>query len=124
MIRRFCYSNDDEVMARHMAPVNGLDVRGQDYLAGVLRPYAVRAWEDICDPRGRLRFEPDHYLKMWALTRRRDRTTHLPAQCLAGDRLVHRAGARRAGAHRGDDPAARWSAHSYLNPAGHSQPRP
>ena len=69
MIRRFCYSNDDEVMARHMEPVNGLDVRGQDYLAGVLRPYAVRGWEDICDPRGRLRFEHDHYLKMWALTR-------------------------------------------------------
>jgi AhpD family alkylhydroperoxidase len=33
-----------------------------------------------------------------ARSARRDRTTQLPAQCLAGDRLVHRAGARRAGA--------------------------
>lgn len=69
MIRRFCYSNATEPMARHMEPVNGLAPLAADYVARVLLRYAVRAWDDICSPAGRLRFEHDHYLKMWALTR-------------------------------------------------------
>ena len=69
MIRRFCYSNAAEVMARHMEPVNGLAPLAADYVARVLLRYAVTAWEDICSPIGKLRFEHDHYLKMWALTR-------------------------------------------------------
>jgi hypothetical protein len=69
MIRRFCYSTDVEPMARHMEPVNGLTQPAADYLAQILLRYAVRAWEDIRAPLGRLRFEHDHYMKMWALTR-------------------------------------------------------
>jgi hypothetical protein len=69
MVRRFCYSTDDEPMARHMEPVNGLDPRASDYVAGTLVRFAVRAWNDIRAPSGRLRFEHDHYMKMWALTR-------------------------------------------------------
>lgn len=68
MIRRFCYSTDRVVMARHLEHVNGLDAQGQEYLGRVLLPYAGRAWEDICSPRGVLRFEHDHYMKMWAMT--------------------------------------------------------
>lgn len=68
MIRRFCYSTDRQLMARHLERVNGLDPVAQDQVARVLLPYACRAWEDICSPAGRLRFEHDHYLKMWALT--------------------------------------------------------
>jgi superfamily I DNA/RNA helicase len=67
MIRRFCYTSDRQVMARHMERVNGLDALGQDYLARTLLPYAVRAWEDICSANGSLRFEHDHYMKMWAM---------------------------------------------------------
>jgi hypothetical protein len=69
MIRRFCYTADRQVMARHMEQVNGLDTPAQEYLARVLLPYAERAWEDICSPDGMLRFEHDHYLKMWAMTK-------------------------------------------------------
>jgi hypothetical protein len=69
MVRRFCYSTDVELMARHMEPVNGLAPQAADYLAAFLLRYAVRAWNDICAPLGRLRFEHDHYMKMWALTR-------------------------------------------------------
>ncbi|MER5546331.1 UvrD-helicase domain-containing protein [Streptomyces sp. NPDC002589] len=69
MVRRFCYTGDGEAMARHMERVNGLDGQAQEYLAQVLLPYARRAWEDVCAPDGRLRFEHDHYLKMWALAR-------------------------------------------------------
>lgn len=68
MIRRFCYSTDRQVMARHLERVNGLDASAQEYLARTLLPYAVKAWEDICSPSGALRFEHDHYMKMWAMT--------------------------------------------------------
>ena len=68
MVRRFCYSTDRQMMARHLERVNGLDPQAQDHVAGTLLPYAVEAWEDICANDGRLRFEHDHYLKMWALT--------------------------------------------------------
>ncbi len=43
----------------------------------------------------------------------------LPAQCLAGDRLVY-----RAGAHRGVDTLLPYGLHNYLNLAGHSQLSP
>ncbi|MEV4072039.1 UvrD-helicase domain-containing protein [Nonomuraea fuscirosea] len=68
MIRRFCYSTDRGVTARHLETVNGLDSGGQEYLARTLLPYAVTAWQDISSPTGRLRFEHDHYMKLWAMT--------------------------------------------------------
>ncbi|MFJ8098553.1 UvrD-helicase domain-containing protein [Streptomyces griseofuscus] len=71
MVRRFCYSTDEQVAARHLGPVNGLDEQGAQYLAEVLLKRARWAWEDICSPAGNLPFQHDHYLKMWALTRPR-----------------------------------------------------
>ena len=68
MIRRFCWSTDRQVTARHLEPVNGLDPLAQDHVARELLRYARTAWDDICSLDGRLRFEHDHYLKMWALT--------------------------------------------------------
>ncbi|WUI03918.1 UvrD-helicase domain-containing protein [Spirillospora sp. NBC_00431] len=67
MIRRFCYSTDRQVMAHHAEPVNGLDTGAQNTLARVLLRYAAMAWEDIISPRGRLKFEHDHYMKLWAM---------------------------------------------------------
>ncbi|MGW9030051.1 UvrD-helicase domain-containing protein [Streptomyces sp. NPDC055722] len=71
MVRRFCYSTDEQVAARHLGPVNGLDDQGAQYLAHVLLKRARWAWGDICSPEGKLPFQHDHYLKMWALTRPR-----------------------------------------------------
>ncbi|RSM85316.1 ATP-dependent helicase [Streptomyces sp. WAC 01325] len=71
MVRRFCYSTDEQVAARHLGAVNGLDDRGVQYLAEVLLKRARWAWDDICSPEGELPFQHDHYLKMWALTRPR-----------------------------------------------------
>jgi UvrD/REP helicase N-terminal domain len=68
MIRRFCYSTDVQLMAGHLEPVNGLTQPAADHLARILLRYAVRAWDDIRAPLGQLRFEHDHYMKMWALT--------------------------------------------------------
>ncbi|MCW2902973.1 MAG: helicase [Streptosporangiaceae bacterium] len=69
MIRRFCYSTDRILMARHMERVNGLHGPAQDFLARVLLPYAIRAWADLRSFKGRLKFTPDHYMKMWAMTK-------------------------------------------------------
>ncbi len=71
MIRSFCYSSAVEVLAGHMEPVNGLAPVEQQEVARLLLPHARRAWDDLCSPGGRLRFEHDHYLKMWALTKPR-----------------------------------------------------
>jgi hypothetical protein len=68
MIKHFCYTNATEVMARHMEVINGLEPAEEEQVARILLPYAQKAWEDIRAPDGRLRFEHDHYLKMWALT--------------------------------------------------------
>jgi superfamily I DNA/RNA helicase len=69
MVRRYCFSGDSEPDVRHMEPVNGLTHKEADDVAGVLLKYAIRAWDDIRAPEGKLRFEHDHYLKMWALTK-------------------------------------------------------
>ncbi|MFD7897166.1 HNH endonuclease [Streptomyces sp. NPDC059743] len=68
MIRRFCYTTDRQIMARHLELVNGLDDRAQEFVARALLPFAHRAWQDICSERGKLRFEHDHYMKLWAMT--------------------------------------------------------
>ncbi|WP_255528141.1 UvrD-helicase domain-containing protein [Streptacidiphilus sp. P02-A3a] len=68
MIQKFCYTADREIMARHMERVNGVDPQYQEELAKYLLPFAHQAWLDLRSLRGRLRFEHDHYLKMWALT--------------------------------------------------------
>ncbi|MGW4049518.1 UvrD-helicase domain-containing protein [Streptomyces sp. NPDC004779] len=71
MVQRFCWSTDEQVAARHLGRVNGLDDAGGQYLAEMLLRRARWAWEDICSPNGVLPFKHDHYLKMWALTRPR-----------------------------------------------------
>lgn len=70
-VRRFCYSADDQIDIQHVPQQNG--IFGEDHLnlAEQILPFAVAAWTDLCNPRGRLRFSHDNYLKMWALTRPR-----------------------------------------------------
>jgi AAA domain/UvrD-like helicase C-terminal domain len=69
MIRGFCFSSATEVQARHLEAINGLSQPEQGEVAALLLPYAAKAWEDLSSPSGKLRFEHDHYMKMWALTR-------------------------------------------------------
>ncbi|MEY9906098.1 hypothetical protein ABIA35_002315 [Catenulispora sp. MAP12-49] len=69
MVARYCRTADPEVSARHMARVNGLDPAAQDRLSQQLLPYARQAWEDICALDGVLKFDHEHYMKMWGLSR-------------------------------------------------------
>lgn len=70
-VQRFCYSADDEIDHRHVPHQNGVFDDSHQALARSVLPYARKAWSDLRNPDGRLRFNHDHYLKMWALTRPR-----------------------------------------------------
>lgn len=78
-VTRFCQSADRELDHHHVPRLRRLDDEAHEDLADLLLPYAAKAWADLQDPHaGMVRFEHDHYLKMWALTE--------PA--LAGDFLL------------------------------------
>ena len=70
-IRRFCQTADQVPGARHVPTVPGLDMPNEytnnNDLAEWLEQYVRKAWADITDPQGRIRFEHSHYLKMWQL---------------------------------------------------------
>ncbi|MFF3578628.1 UvrD-helicase domain-containing protein [Streptomyces mirabilis] len=69
-VTRFCYSADGALARHHVPRLRGLHAPGEHaQLADVILPFASRAWADLQDPeQGVVRFEHDHYLKMWALT--------------------------------------------------------
>ncbi|MBL3666926.1 ATP-dependent helicase [Streptomyces sp. M2CJ-2] len=69
-VTRFCHSADS-VLARHHVPsLRGLDAPADHrQFAELVLPFAIKAWADLQHPgHGMVRFEHDHYLKMWALT--------------------------------------------------------
>lgn len=68
-VTRFCQSADAELAHHHVPRLRGLDDEEHAELADLILPYAAKAWADLQDPfGGMVRFEHDHYLKMWALT--------------------------------------------------------
>lgn len=68
-VRNFCYSADTEITEAHVPHQTGLNFLQHQQLAQHVAPIARRAWEDIKSPNGQLKFEHDHYLKIWALGR-------------------------------------------------------
>lgn len=69
MVSRFCRSADAEVSPWHAPHKPGLDDPGtyRD-LGALLAPLARKAWRDIVSQDGQLKFEHDHYLKIWQLS--------------------------------------------------------
>ncbi|WP_327350275.1 UvrD-helicase domain-containing protein [Streptomyces sp. NBC_01304] len=69
-VARYCQSADTELAHHHVPQLRGLDTgEAHAELADLLLPYAAKAWDDLQNPQaGMVRFEHDHYLKMWALT--------------------------------------------------------
>ncbi|MFF3277340.1 UvrD-helicase domain-containing protein [Streptomyces chrestomyceticus] len=72
-VARFCHTADEAITRHHVPRLRGLDGPGHHAeLAAHLVPFARKAWADLQDPdAGAVRFEHDHYLKIWALTRPR-----------------------------------------------------
>ncbi|MFF7723712.1 UvrD-helicase domain-containing protein [Streptomyces luteogriseus] len=69
-VTRYCHSADRTLTRHHVPPLRGLDTPGDHArLADEVLPFATNAWADLHNPdQGMVRFEHDHYLKMWALT--------------------------------------------------------
>ncbi|MCG8971337.1 UvrD-helicase domain-containing protein [Streptomyces sp. CL12-4] len=69
-VSRFCHSADPVITPHHVPRLRGLeapDLHAQ--LASHIVPYARKAWADLQHPDdGAVRFDHDHYLKIWALT--------------------------------------------------------
>ncbi|MFI7094562.1 UvrD-helicase domain-containing protein [Streptomyces lydicus] len=63
-------SADREIAAHHIPPLRGAESAPlHTQLTGLVLPYARKAWADLQHPdHGAVRFEHDHYLKMWALS--------------------------------------------------------
>ncbi len=69
-IGRFCKSSADQIEPWHVPRKPGLDDDATHKLVQqTIVPIALRGWEDITSVNGRLRFEHNHYLKMWGLTK-------------------------------------------------------
>ncbi len=72
-VTRFCHSPDSEITSRHIPRLRGLESPDlHQQLAEAVLPSARKAWKDLQHPeQGVVRFEHDHYLKIWALTKPR-----------------------------------------------------
>lgn len=68
-VAQFCYSADQEPNGAHVSRVKGIDSPADKaVLREALVPLARRAWDDLCQPAGQLRYQHDYYLKWWQLT--------------------------------------------------------
>lgn len=66
-VTRFCYSDDPVITSRHVPFIPGTE-KFFNELAEIITPYALKAWDDLIRVDGRLRFQHDVYLKLWALS--------------------------------------------------------
>ncbi|WP_433242665.1 UvrD-helicase domain-containing protein [Actinomadura nitritigenes] len=68
-VERFCRGNTREPERWHVPRKPGLNSpEDLAILQRELVPWARKAWTDLCDVDGKLRFGHDHYLKLWALS--------------------------------------------------------
>jgi hypothetical protein len=67
-VKKFCFAADPELATRHVPRPAGYSWDQHKVLAQHVLPHAQTAWRDIVAIEGRLRFEHDHYLKIWALS--------------------------------------------------------
>ena len=81
-VENFCKTADAEPSFKHVPAIPGLDAAqvagergsgklkgaGWEQVAKALVPYMKRAWADLNDDNGTLRFDHMHYLKAWQLT--------------------------------------------------------
>lgn len=69
-ITRFCHSVDPAITHHHVPRLRGLEEPPlHQQLAQLITPFAHKAWADLQHPDdGKVRFDHDHYLKIWSLT--------------------------------------------------------
>lgn len=70
-VEEFCKTMDSVITTDHVPSIKGVSDRSPAYqqLATHIVPIARRAWANILDPAGSaVRFNHNHYLKLWAMT--------------------------------------------------------
>ena len=72
-VARFCHTADEAITRHHVPRLRGLEDNDlHTQLAAHIVPFARKAWTDLQHPDdGAVRFDHDHYLKIWALTQPR-----------------------------------------------------
>lgn len=65
-VKRFTYSADPKPSLKHVPYIHGS--KNFDEIADVIAKYAERIWTDAISANGTMKFEHDHYLKLWAMT--------------------------------------------------------
>ncbi|MFE5374735.1 UvrD-helicase domain-containing protein [Streptomyces mirabilis] len=78
-VARFCHTAEPAITRHHVPHLRGLEDRDlHTQLAAHIVPFARKAWADLQQPDdGTVRFDHDHYLKIWALTQPRIDTDFL-----------------------------------------------
>ncbi|MFD8727837.1 UvrD-helicase domain-containing protein [Streptomyces sp. NPDC059611] len=72
-ITRLCHSADPALTGHHVPRLRSRKDAGHHReLTALVMPFAHNAWVDLQNPdAGSMRFDRDHYLKIWALTQPR-----------------------------------------------------
>lgn len=65
-VASFCNSANDEITVYNIKKIE--NVKDHAAYARYVLSYAQKAWADLQDPHGKLKFSHGHYLKIWALT--------------------------------------------------------
>ncbi len=70
IVTHYCHSADPTITHHHVPRLRGLEEQPRhSQLAQLSTPFARKAWADLQGPDdGKVRFEHDHYLKIWSLT--------------------------------------------------------
>lgn len=67
-ISTFCKTADPQPSRGHLPPLVGVSAEANNTLGEYLEPWLLKAWADLQDTKGQLRFQHDHYLKAWQLS--------------------------------------------------------
>jgi hypothetical protein len=69
-VQRYCYSADEEIQEWHVPVVPGLEHPAlRSEVRALVLPYARKAWDDLRQVSGQLRFVHEVYIKIWSLSR-------------------------------------------------------
>lgn len=68
-VDRFCHTADHQIDTHHVPAIHGFTQPAAEHaLAQAIAPLARKAWTDLTGTVGQLKFQHDHYLKIWQLS--------------------------------------------------------
>jgi superfamily I DNA/RNA helicase len=69
-VLRWCRAAEENIEAKHVPTYqfDSLNDAEKAELAALTVPYAREVWADVIDPAGVIKFQHDHYFKLWALS--------------------------------------------------------